>query len=87
MLMRAVEALLKADRTRNSEAYLEGCKTLAEVQKVEGEVRLIQSGPASATGTAWERTVACGPAGGVGVEKRRSELYLWDALETAARRL
>jgi len=35
MLMRAVEALLKADRTRNSEAYLEGCKTLAEVQRLK----------------------------------------------------
>ena len=35
MLMRAVEALLKADRTRDSEAYLEACTTLAEVQRLK----------------------------------------------------
>jgi len=35
MLMRAVAALLKADRTRDSEAYLEGCGTLAEVQRLK----------------------------------------------------
>ncbi len=35
MLLRAVEALLVADRTRDSVAYLEGCKTLAEVQRLK----------------------------------------------------
>ena len=35
ILMRAVEALLLADRTRDSEACREGCKTLAEVQRLK----------------------------------------------------
>lgn len=35
MLMRAVEALLLADRTRDSEAYQEGCKALAEVRRLK----------------------------------------------------
>jgi len=35
MLIRAVEALLLADRTGDSEAYREGRKTLAEVQRLK----------------------------------------------------
>ena len=34
MLIRAVEALLLADRTGDSEAYRGGSKTLAEVQRL-----------------------------------------------------